>query len=81
MASLGEELPELMKEIRDDVLPVYQQLGPAGAIAVTMMKSDLDAAVVALAEPNVIDCIRLYECLKVWRALSCLVEARASVAR
>lgn len=63
MSSVGSELPKEMARVRDKVLPVYDQF-PTGVIAATMMRQALDRATRALAEGDVIQCIRSYEELK-----------------
>lgn len=62
--SLGEALPKEMARVRDDVLPVYESTGPAGAFAVTLMKRDLDEAARTLADGDVIGMLRVYQSLK-----------------
>lgn len=63
MSSVGSELPKEMARVRDDVLPEYDKI-PAGAFAAMMMRRALDRATQALAEGDVIQCIRSYEELK-----------------
>lgn len=62
--SLGEALPAEMARVRDVVIPPYIEIGPAGAIALAMMRNSLDIATKALAEGDVIQMIRSYEDLK-----------------
>lgn len=62
--SLGEALPAEMTRVRDVVMPPYVEIGPAGAIALAMMRQSLDDAQRALAEGDVIAMIRCYEDLK-----------------
>lgn len=62
--SLVEALPLEMARVRDDVMPVYREIGAAGAMALTMMRMDLDAAAKAMAEGNVIGMMHAYESLK-----------------
>lgn len=64
MSSLGEELPKEMARVRDVVMPPYIEIGPAGAIALAMMRQDLDRAAKAMAEGDVIEMLRAYESLK-----------------
>lgn len=63
MPSVGSELPKEMARVRDRVLPIYDKT-PNGHIAAAMMRAALDRATVALAEGDVIQCIRSYEELK-----------------
>jgi hypothetical protein len=62
--SLGEALPREMARVRDEIMPVYQELGKSGLFALAMMRVDLDAAAKALAEGDVIEMIRVYKSLK-----------------
>ena len=62
--TLGTALPKEMARVRDKVLPVYLEIGPNAAIAVMVMRAELDRATTALAEGDVVEMIRLYESLK-----------------
>ena len=62
--TLGDELPREMARVRDKVMPVYQSIGTAGALALAMMRADLDAAARAMAEGDVVAMLRAYESLK-----------------
>lgn len=62
--SLGEALPREMARVRDEVMPAYLAIGPAGTIALTLMRADLDRATKALAEGDTIEMIRVFESLK-----------------
>lgn len=62
--TLGDALPREMARVRDEVLPEYVAIWPAGALAAGMMRRDLDAAARALAEGDVIAMMRAYESLK-----------------
>ena len=64
MSSLGTKLPEEMVRVRDEVLPLYLEIGPPGAFAVAMIRGELDAAAKALAEGDVVAMLRSYEALK-----------------
>jgi hypothetical protein len=69
MSSLGEELPQEMARVRDDLLPLYVGLpGGVGKFAATMMRADLDRATRALAEGDLVTMIRVYESLKGYKA-------------
>lgn len=63
MTSLGEALPREMARIRDVVMPAYQEVGPAGGIALAMMRADLDAAAKAMIEGDLPGMIRAYKSL------------------
>lgn len=62
--TLGDALPREMARVRDQVMPAYQSIGPAGAFALTMMRADLDAAARAMAEGDVVAMLRAHESLK-----------------
>lgn len=62
--TLGEALPAEMARVRDKVMPAYLAIGPAGALALAMMRADLDAAAKALAEGDVVAMLRVHESLK-----------------
>lgn len=62
--NLAEALQAEITRVRDEILPLYQQIGPVGMFGAMMIQNDLNQAVRALAEGDVIACIRLYETLK-----------------
>ena len=62
--SLGEALPREIARVRDKVMPAYLSIGPAGALALALMRADLDAASKAMIEGDVAAMIRAYESLK-----------------
>ena len=62
--TLGDALPREMARVRDRVLPAYDAIGPAGAIAATFMRASLDAAARAMAEGDVCEMIRAHQDLK-----------------
>lgn len=62
--SLGEALPEIMSFVRDELLPMYLSIGPAGAFAVANMRADLDEAQRAMIEGDVVAMLRCYNKLK-----------------
>jgi hypothetical protein len=64
MDSLGEALPREMARVRDVVMPIYREIGPGGAIALSFMRRDLDLAARALAEGDVAAMIVVYQSLK-----------------
>ncbi len=64
METLGDALPKMMAHVRDEVMPAYLAIGPAGAIALAMMRRDLDLAQKALAEGDVVAMLRAYQALK-----------------
>jgi hypothetical protein len=64
MDALGDALPREMARVRDKVMPVYQDIGPAGTFALAIMRTDLDRAVSALGRGDVIAMLQAYESLK-----------------
>jgi hypothetical protein len=64
MSTLGEAQPREMARVRDEVMPIYQEIGREGLPALTMMRLELDAAAKALAEGDVVAMLRAYESLK-----------------
>ena len=65
--TLGDALPREMARVRDEVLPVYRDIGPSGMFAATMMRRDLDLAAKALAEGDVVAMLAIHESLKSWQ--------------
>lgn len=61
--TLAEALPEEMARVRDEVMPAYQSIGPAGGFALAMMRADLDRAAKAMAESDTVGMLRAYEAL------------------
>lgn len=64
MSSLGAELPKEMARVRDELMPMYLSIGPAGVPALAMMRAELDRATRALAEGDIVTMILSYESLK-----------------
>jgi hypothetical protein len=64
MTSVGSELPKEMARVRDVVIPQYESIGPSGALAIGLMKLELDRAAVALAEGDLPAILRSYAALK-----------------
>lgn len=62
--TVGDALPREMARIRDEVIPIYQSIGPTGAFAIAMMRRDLDLAAQAMAEGDVVAMIRQLEALR-----------------
>ncbi len=48
--TLGDALPREIARVRDEVLPEYLAIGPAGIFAATMMRQSLDLASKAMIE-------------------------------
>lgn len=64
MTTLGEELPRQMARVRDEILPHYVSIGPAGAFGAAMIRADLDRAAKALAEGDTVEMIRVCQSLQ-----------------
>ena len=62
--TLGDALPREMARVRDEVMPAYLEIGPPGALALAMMRADLDLAAEAMARGDVVAMLRCYESLK-----------------
>ena len=65
--TLGYALPELMAKVRDETLPIYEEIAkesPLTILSIAAIKAELDAATRALAEGNVLDMIASYSALK-----------------
>jgi hypothetical protein len=66
--TLGDALPREMARVRDELMPLYQEIGPAGAFALAMMRADLDRAAKAMVEGNTVDMLMVYQSLKGYKA-------------
>lgn len=62
--SLGSDLPKEMARVRDEVIPCYLAIGPAGAFAVAWMREALGDAARAMAEGDVVAMLAAYRTLK-----------------
>jgi len=62
--TLGDAQPREIARVRDEVLPAYIAIGPAGQFAASMMRRDLDAASKAMIEGDTVEMIRVFESLK-----------------
>lgn len=62
--SLGDALPREMARVRDEVMPLYREIGDPGRFALALMALDLDAAARAMVEGDVVEMLRRYESLK-----------------
>lgn len=65
--TLGDALPREMARIRDEVMPAYQGIGPAGGFALAMMRRDLDEAARAMAEGDIVVMMRCLESLRSYK--------------
>lgn len=64
MDTIGDALPREMARVRDRIMPLYAEIGPLGALALAMMRDDLDRAAEAMAEGDVVAMIQAYQILK-----------------
>ena len=64
MDTLGDALPREMARVRDEVIPAYVEIGAAGALALVMIRADLDEAAKALASGDIERMIRALETLR-----------------
>jgi hypothetical protein len=62
--TLGDALPREMARVRDEILPLYQQIGPPGMFGAMMIQTDLNNAARALAEQDTVEMLRIYQVLK-----------------
>lgn len=61
MNTLGDDLPKQMARVRDELIPQYESIGPAGGFAIAMMRRSLDRAAVAMAEGDLPAMIAVYK--------------------
>jgi hypothetical protein len=62
--TLAEALPKEMARVRDEIMPMYQAIGQAGAPALFMMRMELDIAAAAMMNGDTVTMLRAYESLK-----------------
>ena len=58
MENLIEVLQNKVAEMREEYLPVYQTIGPAGAFVVAMVHSAIQKAEQAVATMDVVEMVR-----------------------
>lgn len=68
METLGEALPKEIARVRDQIMPLYIEIGPPGQFALAMMRSALDAASKAMIEGDTVAMIAAYQDLKGFEA-------------
>lgn len=66
--TLGEALPREMARVRDELMPLYNSIGPAGMFGVAMMRQALDSAAGAMADGDLVRMIAAYQALKEFQA-------------
>lgn len=62
--TLGDALPREMTRIRDEVMPAYVAVGPAGSFALMMMRDALDRAAKAMVEGDAVAMLAAYNDLR-----------------
>jgi hypothetical protein len=62
--TIADALPKEMTRIRDEVMPLYDAIGPAGGFALAMMRRDLDSAAKAMAAGDLVAMISAYQALQ-----------------
>ena len=62
--TLADALPREMARVRDQLMPMYQAIGAPGAIALAMMRADLDRAAKAMMAGDTAEMLRVYHSLK-----------------
>lgn len=67
MTTLADELPKQMARVRDEVMPVYADIGPAGVFALTCMRNDLDLAAKAMAAGDLVAMITACKSLQEYK--------------
>jgi hypothetical protein len=63
MSTLADQLPAEQKRVRE-MIALYEEIGPAGAFAIAMMKVALERAERAAASGDTVAILRSYEELK-----------------
>lgn len=62
--TLAEALPREMARVRDELIPQYIAIGPAGQFGLMMLRGALDEAALASAAGDTVGMIRALERLK-----------------
>ena len=63
MTTLGDDLPREIERVQE-LLVIYNNIGPAGAFGATMLRLALGRATRAMAEGDLPEMIRAYQDLK-----------------
>ena len=64
MTTVGDALPREMARVRDEVMPIYVEIGPSGRFALALMRLALDNAARAMVEGDVVAMVRALEDLR-----------------
>ena len=65
--TLADALPKVMAEVRDVVLPAYEDVlpyAPMTGLTIAVIKAELDAATKAIVAGDVVQMMALYQSLK-----------------
>lgn len=62
--TLADALPREMSRVRDELIPAYMEIGPAGQFGLMMLRSALDEAAKVMAAGDTVGMLRAYEKLK-----------------
>lgn len=62
--TLAEALPKEMARVRDELIPAYIAIGPAGQFGLMMLRHSLDEAARAMASGDLVAMIRAHQDLK-----------------
>jgi hypothetical protein len=65
--TVGAALPREMARVRDEVMPAYMEIGPAGAWALAHMRRDIDMAARAMAGGDLAGMIAALNELRGWK--------------
>lgn len=58
--TLGDALPREIARVRDEVMPAYQDIGPAGYFVIGAMQADIAHANDAIAAGDIVAMARAY---------------------
>lgn len=61
MANLVEAMQARCNELRETHIPAYEEIGPAGAFGLLMMKDAIRRAEAAIASGDVVACVSTYK--------------------
>lgn len=64
MASMIEEIQKECNKLRDEYIPAYRSIGPAGNFAIAMMQSTITTAEQAIANGDCVQMIRSLQDLR-----------------
>lgn len=62
--TLGDALPKEISRVRDELIPMYQSIGPSGSFAIALMRQALQKADTAMIEQDLPGMIAAYKDLQ-----------------